>query len=104
LKTSKLLLDLADYEEATGKRWEDCYPVLKEATVQVNNRQSISKKDKAHIWSKTEGLCYHCGLPLNPFSDLHIDHLIPLCQGGPDTLDNMVPSCSGCNLRKGGRL
>jgi len=32
------------------------------------------------------------------------DHLIPLAYGGQNELDNLVPSCSRCNYRRGGRL
>ena len=31
-----------------------------------------------------------------------IDHLIPRCQGGPNTRDNKLPVCYGCNQLKGG--
>lgn len=32
---------------------------------------------------------------------LHIDHLIPISKGGPDTLDNVRPSHGICNIKKG---
>ena len=35
---------------------------------------------------------------------LHIDHLIPIAKGGPDTLENVRPSHAICNLRKGSSL
>ena len=31
---------------------------------------------------------------------LHIDHVVPLSQGGPDTLNNVKPSHGLCNLQK----
>tara|TARA_B110000977_G_C10918693_1_gene432214 strand:- start:102 stop:731 length:630 start_codon:yes stop_codon:yes gene_type:complete len=31
---------------------------------------------------------------------LHIDHVIPLSQGGPDTLENVKPAHGLCNLQK----
>ncbi len=31
---------------------------------------------------------------------LHIDHLIPVSNGGPDTLDNVRPTHAVCNLQK----
>lgn len=30
-----------------------------------------------------------------------IDHVIPLAQDGPDTLENIVAACSDCNQRRG---
>lgn len=35
------------------------------------------------------------------FLGLHIDHLIPIAKGGPDTLKNVRPSHAICNLKKG---
>lgn len=31
------------------------------------------------------------------------DHVLPLCRGGSNTLDNVVPCCRQCNARKGTR-
>jgi HNH endonuclease len=35
---------------------------------------------------------------------LHIDHLIPLMQGGPDILENVRPAHGLCNLKKGSKV
>jgi 5-methylcytosine-specific restriction endonuclease McrA len=32
------------------------------------------------------------------------DHVVPIAHGGGPGLDNLVPSCSRCNSRRGGRL
>lgn len=55
------------------------------------------------VYSKTQGLCWYCGLPLPPFSDWQVDHQTPKTQGGSDGLSNLVPACRTCNARKGGR-
>lgn len=34
---------------------------------------------------------------------LQHEHVIPVCQGGGYTKDNIVPACSTCNYRKGAR-
>lgn len=31
---------------------------------------------------------------------LHLDHVVPISKGGPDTLDNVKPSHGLCNIRK----
>lgn len=45
--------------------------------------------------------CRYCGKYIE---NGHIDHVIPLSKGGTDTADNLVWSCSGCNLSKGDNL
>jgi 5-methylcytosine-specific restriction endonuclease McrA len=32
-----------------------------------------------------------------------VDHVIPVCQGGGTTWQNLVACCLACNQRKGGR-
>lgn len=34
---------------------------------------------------------------------LHMDHIIPISKGGPDTLENVRPSHAYCNQRKGAK-
>lgn len=43
--------------------------------------------------------CYYCDIELNEriFTK---DHVIPKSKGGKDTLDNLVPCCVACNLKK----
>lgn len=42
--------------------------------------------------------CYLCGLTLA--DDVHLDHVIPLSRGGAHAQANLLPTHSGCNLRK----
>ena len=35
---------------------------------------------------------------------LHLDHVIPLSKGGPDTLDNVKPAHGKCNIAKGDKV
>ena len=34
---------------------------------------------------------------------LHLDHLIPISKGGPDTIENIRPAHGACNIRKGSK-
>lgn len=44
-----------------------------------------------------DGKCAYCKkLTPNPTQD----HVIPLSKGGQHTMDNVVPACMGCNVRK----
>ena len=43
------------------------------------------------------GLCAYCG----GSGKLHWEHIVPVSMGGPDSIDNQVQACAGCNLSKG---
>lgn len=48
---------------------------------------------------RSSKLCHWCGLELHP-SFSHVDHVIPLCEGGQHTVENVVLSCANCNMRR----
>jgi hypothetical protein len=47
-----------------------------------------------------ERVCAYCGMAC---PDLEWEHIIPRSRGGPDTIDNMVLACPGCNHEKAAR-
>ncbi len=55
-----------------------------------------------NVFLRDRFLCQYCGL--GPSSDMTFDHVVPRCQGGKTTWENVVTACSPCNLRKGGRM
>ena len=65
----------------------------------ANAAQTMRKCSK-----KNGGRCYYCGRGLifrgNPRNWV-VEHIIPRVEGGPDCLDNFMPSCVPCNLSKG---
>lgn len=63
-------------------------------------RKVFPQKTKAQVWNLTNGRCYFCGghLEENKWS---IDHFHPLARGGTNQINNLVPSCRGCNASKG---
>ena len=42
------------------------------------------------------GRCAYCG----QIAILHADHRTPLARGGSNAIDNILPACAPCNLRK----
>ena len=59
--------------------------------------------------------CYLCNHPINFEASrkigkdnwqlgLHIDHVIPIIAGGPDTLKNVRPAHAICNMKKGAKM
>ena len=46
-------------------------------------------------------LCAYCEGPL--FGELHVDHMIPISQGGRNDWTNLAVTCPACNLHKNAR-
>lgn len=47
--------------------------------------------------------CQYCGQHA-PNVTLEVDHIVPVCNGGEDSLDNLKTSCSACNGGKNAAL
>ncbi len=72
----------------TGARCQ-CEPVRNGSTRAWRNlRAAVLLRDKA--------TCAYCDQP-----GTHIDHVVPVSQGGPTHPDNLVAACARCNLEKG---
>jgi len=56
-------------------------------------------KIKQRILRRDGFICQYCGQEANT-----VDHVIPRRLNGNDSDDNLVASCSRCNLAKGGRF
>jgi len=47
-------------------------------------------------------MCQYCGrTPYLHSVELHVDHIHPISEGGSDKEDNLITSCTDCNLGKG---
>jgi len=56
-------------------------------------------KIKQRILRRDGFICQYCGQEADT-----VDHVIPRRLGGLDSDDNLVASCTRCNLSKGGRF
>jgi 5-methylcytosine-specific restriction endonuclease McrA len=65
----------------------------------MTQRRSISQK-AITIFEKSGGKCWYCGTILQ-YETFHVDHFFPRALGGTNELENLVPSCASCNMRKG---
>lgn len=67
-----------------------------DATRSVNfNRRSVYIRDNYN--------CQYCNKRFK-FEDLTFDHVIPRCDGGATTWENVVTACKTCNFLKGSDL
>jgi len=62
-------------------------------------RKKISLKERKLIRKQQAKHCNKCPRFLD-LREFHIDHVIPLADGGSDTLDNKQALCITCHLKK----
>lgn len=73
--------------------------------------RKIHRNQRDQIAKRFDGRCAYCGQPLG--ENWHADHVEPILRGwsaqdaqtlgvakGADSIENLVPSCACCNLRK----
>jgi hypothetical protein len=58
--------------------------------------QSKRKKLRLAVFERDGGLCRMCGVDQSE-SEWHADHVVPLCEGGIDSLDNLRTLCVPCH-------
>lgn len=57
------------------------------------------------VVKRADGRCEYCGLSqTGQEATFHIDHVVPLREGGQTLADNLALACVSCSLRKGARL
>jgi len=62
-------------------------------------RRGLSAKKRFRILNRDDFTCRYCGQSA-PSVVLHVDHVIPVCNGGDDEDDNLVAACEDCNAGK----
>ncbi len=68
------------------------------------DRKSITNKVKEAVYAKLRSngnMCALCGRPILTDDKVHIDHIIPVRQGGMDDPSNLQVVHDICNLTKG---
>ena len=68
------------------------------------SRRQLGAHRLAFVLAKTGGWCAYCGSLLEEENEpWHVDHVVPLIQGGRDEMDNLLAACAKCNRRKGSK-
>jgi 5-methylcytosine-specific restriction endonuclease McrA len=70
--------------------------------IPLARRKNVVRFSRANIFIRDQHTCQYCGRK-RPRTELTLDHVIPVVQGGKKSWDNIVTACIQCNQRKGGR-
>ena len=64
----------------------------------ANAEHKITPEDIDNVKLKYNNRCAYCGKDCTEI--YHIDHILPLCRGGKNNIENLALSCPRCNYRK----
>lgn len=70
--------------------------------VSKSRRKKEMNFSKRAVFYRDNYTCAYCADRFRP-GELSMDHVIPVCQGGHKSWENIVTSCRQCNSDKGGR-
>ncbi len=71
---------------------------LRRASKRVGDK--ITNEEWHNLCEEVNYCCVYCGKNFT-FTELTMDHLLPLSRGGQHTLSNILPACRSCNSKKG---
>jgi predicted HNH restriction endonuclease len=65
---------------------------------QTNKKRNVTEKTKKIIASNQHWKCFHCKSILD--YTYEIDHIVPLCKGGTNDINNLQALCRNCHGKK----
>lgn len=106
-RVSAKLLELGR-SEAVDKaivQFRDILCDLESDEFEIHRKEDAAVRQR--VWDLTDGKCTYCrtelvdgGVGRDSFV---VEHVVPKSAGGPDRIENYVPACSACNLKKSNR-
>jgi 5-methylcytosine-specific restriction enzyme A len=87
-------------KKAAAKRAEK--DAIRREVAPKKARAKIGKLEQRAVIVRAEGRCEGCGKSVADGAVLEIDHVLPVCQGGTNDVDNLQLLCSTCNSIKSG--
>jgi hypothetical protein len=94
-----LVFEAADKDRIKFERLKSKY--YSESSQEIKfNRPRISEEVRIAVWRRDEGKCVRCGSREN----LEYDHIIPISQGGSNTVRNIELLCEKCNRAKSNNI
>lgn len=91
------------YSDALWEVQKFCNAMEEISVTESENYQTANKANplvRQQVLNLTDGHCSYCDVKLG--DDWHVDHVVPVSQGGPDSLANYIPACPSCNVSKNG--
>lgn len=88
------LMDIKSKEEEKNERYIERYITETERKRREFKKKSNSFRKK--IFERDAYRCVYC----NSYENLHIDHIVPLSNGGENNEENLQILCQKCNLKK----
>jgi 5-methylcytosine-specific restriction endonuclease McrA len=70
--------------------------------VPLSKKKNIIRFSRTNIFQRDNNTCQYCSKQFNK-TQLTLDHVVPVVQGGRKCWENIVTACKPCNQRKGGR-
>lgn len=64
-------------------------------------RKAVSTRTRFEVFKRDEFRCQYCGRT-PPEVVLHVDHVLPVVEGGTNDPINLLTACADCNLGKAG--
>lgn len=71
--------------------------------IMATKRAGLTKGRRFEVFKRDGFTCQYCGAH-PPSAVLHVDHIVAVANGGTSDDDNLITSCSTCNLGKSARL
>lgn len=63
----------------------------------------VEQIDPAVVFERSRGECGICSQPIDPASEWHVDHIVPLAKGGAHSYANVQAAHGRCNRANGAR-
>ena len=68
----------------------------------MSRREPIPARLRHEVFRRDGYRCRECGAT-NKETTLHVDHILPVSQGGTNEISNLQTLCQKCNLAKSNR-
>lgn len=102
-KTTEAAQMIMDIAKGKTKSYR-IYDIDKEIVYPKGRTRIIyTKRERELVYHNADCRCQLCGRKIK-YSEMTLDHIIPLAMGGEDRLENIQASCEECNKHKAALL